>query len=303
MMLLLMHKRLIAISLVALCSSLCQVFAALNDPMDKHVLEKLILWEKREAEGIKSAALQTWLNEHLAEKYRRPWFILFLEWIIRMGYSHEVIMEEPYVHDDADPVIYLCNHATIYGPVTGYVFTPSHVRPWVISNIMVDMQETVPYLYKYTFSQVKWIPRSLRYPVTVAMSRLAHWAFRELDALPVYRDHPMELMKTFRKAVAAMECGDDMLIFPENPNAAGIDHGYEREGVGELFSGFAMIGQLWHRKTGRCCRFVPMFADRDTHVLHIGKPVIYDPANESAAERQRIADEVSAEMNRLAKGA
>ena len=300
MMLLLQRRMAVTVNLLALCASLCLTFSALNDPVDRRVLEKLELLERREQEGKSTATLRAWLNGRLMEKYRRPWAILLVENVIRIFYRHQVLAETPLSHDDDDPIIYMCNHGNMYGPVVGYVFTPTDVCPWTISNVMVDLDETVAYLYKYTFSHVSWIPKRLRMPITVLVSRLGHWGFRALESIPVYRDHPMELMKTFRSAMTAMERGDDMLIFPENPNAAGAGHGYEHQGVGELFSGFAMIGQLWYRKTGRCCRFVPMYADQEARTLRVGTPVIYDPQNEAAAERQRISDEVAAEMNRLA---
>ena len=61
-----------------------------------------------------------------------------------------------------------------------------------------------------------------------------------------------------------------------------------------------MIAQLWYRKTGLRCRFVPMYADREKRALRIGRQVVYDPDNAAEAERERISAEVAAEMNRLA---
>ena len=214
MMLLLHYRLMVTVRLISLCSALFLVFAAVNDPMDRKCIRKLQLLQRMEQEGRDTAELRKWLNAMLAEKHRRAWAILLVQWIIRHCYRHRVAGLELLEQDELNPVIYMCNHGSMYGPVVGYIFTPTDVRPWTISNVMTDLDETVEYLYRYTFSHVRWIPKRLRRPITVLVARLGHWGFRALESVPVYRDHPMKLMQTFRCGIAAMQCGDDMLIFP-----------------------------------------------------------------------------------------
>ena len=37
------------------------------------------------------------------------------------------------------------------------LFCPVPVRPWTISDISIDPDEVAQYVYKYTFSQMKWL--------------------------------------------------------------------------------------------------------------------------------------------------
>ena len=121
----------------------------------------------------------------------------------------------------------------------------------------------------------------------------------QLECVPVYRDKPGQLMKTFRASVEAMQAGDNLLIFPENPNAVEQDHGYEREGVGVLFSGFAMLGQIYHSRTGKQCRFVPMYCDKHTRTITFAPEIVYNDEADPEEERRRVASACEAEMNRI----
>ena len=126
------------------------------------------------------------------------------------------------------------------------------------------------------------------------------WCMKQLEVIPVYRDHPMELIKTFRATVEAMQAGDNILIFPENPNAEGQDHGYEHEGLGKLFDGFMMLATIYYKRTHKACRFLPMYAHKGTRTLNFGHEVVYNPkAEDEETERLRVVRECEKEMRRL----
>ena len=55
-------------------------------------------------------------------------------------------------------MVFLCNHAELYGPVVSYCDIPVPVRPWVISMISVDLDETTEYLHRYDTSRIRWLP-------------------------------------------------------------------------------------------------------------------------------------------------
>ena len=116
------------------------------------------------------------------------------------------------------------------------------------------------YVYKYTIKRQRWLPECLKMPIAKMLGPISVWAMGCLESIPVFRNKPRNLINTFRMSVEAMQEGDNQLIFPENPNAAGEGHGYERQGLGELFSGFAMLAPIYYNKTGKCCRFIPVFA-------------------------------------------
>ena len=122
----------------------------------------------------------------------------------------------------------------------------------------------------------------------------------QLESIPVYRNKLRELMKTFNQSVEAMQAGDNLLIFPENPDGVEQGKGYERAGIGEMFRGFAMLAPIYYNKTGKCCRFLPMFAHKGLRTLSFGTPVAYNPDTPPNEERDRIVDALLAQMQSLA---
>ena len=291
----------LAYALFSLAASVTVTYFAVLDPLDARVLQKLAFCAELKERGTDDKAVRKWLDARLVGRYRRPWAILFVVQFLRLFYPHKVIHEDRIRLDEHDPIVFLANHGTIYGPVVAKLNIPTFVCPWVISYVMTDLDETTEYLYKYTFSRQHWLLPALRRPVARFVSRVSLWGMKALEGVPVYRDHPGQLMKTFRAAVEVSNRGDDMLIFPEDPNAIAADHGYEKNGVGPLFSGFAMLAPILYSRTGRRCRFVPLFAHQDSHTVAFGEEVVYDPERDPVEERERLVREIGASMNGLAQ--
>ncbi len=286
----------LVLGLAALISLAVLLICTLNCPMDRRFLHKLRRCLTMEEPP---APLRAQVESVVQEKHRRPWFILMVIRTLQRIYPHRRKGEEHLHMDEENPLVYLCNHGSIYGPVAAMLFIPEKVRPWSISKIMVDRQETEEYLYKYNFGPAKWLPGFLKMPVTRLVARISHWGMKSLEAIPVFRDKPAQLRKTFRMAVDALVCGDPMLIFPENPNAEAQDHGYERQGMGTLFSGFAMLAPAYYNRTGKRCRFMPMYAHRDSRTVAFGEEIVFNPENDPAEERERLVREIGEQMNRL----
>ena len=137
----------------------------------------------------------------------------------------------------------------------------------------------------------RWLPERWKRPLINLISPLLVWVFNSLEAIPVYRGQPKELMRTFRETLNAMQAGDNILVFPENAeNHAPGEGGYAREGVGQLYTGFAMIAPMYYAKTHKRAVFVPIYASRKHRTLTIGQGVVYDPDNNATAEKLRIVD-------------
>ena len=123
-----------------------------------------------------------------------------------------------------------------------------------------------------------------------------------IECIPVYRNHPRDLINTFRESAAAMQAGDNLLIFPEDPNDPSLQqNGYVREGVGPFFKGFVNVAQIYHRRTGKCAQFYPLFADKHRHRLTFGEPIRYNPDNPPVDEQERVSTHLWQEMNRLSR--
>lgn len=284
--------------LPALLTVLMAILCVFRFPLSSRYMHKLARFLYIREEGGDNPALQKQLEDVVVRRHRQPFFIRALMAVLRPFFRHRLQGTEHIVQDENNPIVFLCNHGEIYGPVAAMLFIPVPVRPWVISNMTTSVQEVAEYLYKYTIGPMTWLGPT-RWWVARQLGRISVWAMRHLEAIPVYRNKPRELMTTFRRSVEAMEAGDNLLIFPENPDATEIP-GYQHGGMGDMYRGFPMLAQVYYNRTGKRCRFLPMYAHKGLRTLTFGEPILYDPEAEPLAERDRIVDEATQQMREMA---
>ena len=179
------------------------------------------------------------------------------------------------------------------------LYVPYSFRPWVTYEMM-DRKVVADRTMNGTFQNVKGIRRKI---LNVLMEKIAApvlvWVMKSVDSIPVYHDNPRKLMQTFRETTAAMEAGDNILLFPENADTT-VNHRYAREGVSEFFTGFAMIGQLYHNKTGKCPLFIPLYANKHKRTLTFGVPTRYNADINANDEKERLCTYLRNEMLKIA---
>ncbi len=282
----------------ALLTLLLALLSVLRFPLSSRYLDKVMRFLHIRETGGENPALEMQLNSVVIQRHTQPLIIRALMALIRPFFRHELKGVENIRADESNPIVFLCNHGEVYGPVAGMLFCPLPVRPWTISDITADPLEVAQFSYKHTFSYQKWLG-PLRWPIARAVGYVSVWAMRSLECVPVYRNKPRELMTTFRKSVEAMQAGDNLLIFPENPDADPDDRGYETGRPGELFRGFPMLAQVYYSRTGKRCRFVPMLAHKGTRTLTFGTEIVYDPDASPIDERDRIVEETSRQMQAM----
>lgn len=282
----------------ALLTVLAAILCALSFPLSSRSMHKLARFLRIRQSGGDNPALEKQLEEVVVGRHRQPLVIRAIMAVLRPFFRHSLKGMENIVQDENNPIVFLCNHGEIYGPVAAMLFIPVPVRPWVISNMTTSVEEVAAYLMKYTIGPMTWLGR-LRWPLARLLGRLSVWAMRHLEAIPVYRHKPRELMTTFRRSVEAMEAGDNLLIFPENPDATEIP-GYRHGGMGDMYRGFPMLAQVYYNRTGKRCRFLPMYAHKGLRTLSFGEPILYDPEPDPMVERDRIVDEATRQMRELA---
>ncbi len=283
----------------ALIAMAAALVTALRFPVTGGHIRKLNRYLKMREAGDQNEALRTQLENVLLHRSFRHYGIRIVMFVIRPFYRHRVIGRENVSMDGDASCVFVCNHGEIYGPVVTNLYVPFPFRPWVTSE-MCDSQVIADYIYRNTFSKQKWIPKGLRRPFCTRLAGpVLAWIMRSVDSIPVYHGNPRQLMNTFRSTVDAMEAGDNILVFPENGGASS-DGRYVREGVGEFFTGFATIGQLYYRRTGKSCRFIPIYANRRARVIQFGKEIRYNGENAPADEKERICDFLRDEILRMA---
>ena len=161
--------------------------------------------------------------------------------------------------------------------------------------MMYDKKKVSEYIYENTIKPVEWMPMLLKRILARFTGWLSVTVMREMEAIPVYRESPMKLRETFRLSVEALEAGDPLLIFPENP-----EYKYASEGINPLSPGFVMLGTAYYRKTGKRLRFMPLYANKIQRTITFGQEIVFDPEKPYAEEQDRIVQEAEQQIRQMA---
>ena len=215
--------------------------------------------------------------------------------ILRPFNRHKMVNLDHIKQDSENPIVFLGNHAEIYGPIASALCFPVPVRVWVISHMMGRSRDVRAYLYENTFSKKTFLPVFVRRLLARLMGWLSVNIMCGLNSIPVYRDSPMKLRMTLRKSVEALENGDNLMIFPEHP-----DGKYVKGSVSELSPGFLMLAEAWWKRSGRKLRIMPVYANRTKRTFTFGDEITYEPENGYASEQERILREARDQLLALA---
>ena len=213
--------------------------------------------------------------------------------VLRPFNRHKMVNMDHVRTDPDNPIVFLGNHAEIYGPIASALCFPVPVRFWVISRMMFRNQDVRKYLYENTFSKKTFLPVFVRKLLARLLGWLSVNIMNSLKAIAVYRDSPMKLRQTIRESVEALNQGDNLMIFPEHPEGK-----YVKGGISELSPGFLMLAEAWWKKTGKKLRMMPVYANREKRTFTFGDEIRYEPENGYASEQDRILKEA---YNQLAE--
>ncbi len=287
------------LTLPALALVTVAILFALLFPLTRQHLDKLRRYMALHQQGRENAPLHDQLEAVVVRRSLKHYGIKVILFILRPLYYHKIKGKENVKLDEDTPCVFVCNHGEIYGPVVSTLYVPYSFRPWV-AHEMTERQAIADWTMNGAFQHLTGLRRKImnRLMIRVGAPFLA-WIMKSVDCIPVYHDQPRKLMQTFRETVAAMEAGDNILLFPENASTSET-HRYVREGVSEFFTGFTMIGQLYSGKTGKCPLFVPLYANKRARTITFGVPTRYNadvPPNE---EKERLCAYLRGEMLRIA---
>ena len=276
----------------AMLLAFASLVVALLFPMTKLHMEKL----DRYIEGDENPALRAQLEGVIVRRSLKHYGVKLIILILRPFLYHRIRGKENVPNDPDRAMVFVCNHGEVYGPIVTNLYVPFSFRPWVI-NEMMDVNAIAKRCADGSFSM--WMPKSWTMPVARAVAPFLAWIMRSVDAIPVYFREPVKLRQTFRESIAAMEAGDNLLLFPENSDDT-PDHHYKLSGVSHFFTGFTMLGPMYYQKTGKRALFVPIYADKKKRLLTFGVPTEYDPDNDPTAERDRLCEYLRGQMLAIA---
>ncbi len=190
-----------------------------------------------------------------------------------------------------EPCLVVSNHCQMNGPIAGELYFPGSHYIWCTGEMM-HLKEVPDYAFRDFWSEkprsVRWFYRILSYliaPFSVCVFQNAH-------TVAVYRDK--RVISTFRDTLARLKEGASVIVFPEHD----VPHDHI---VQDFQTGFVDVARSYYKQTGKCLQFVPMYLAPSLHKMYLGKPIAYCPEADHRQERQRICDELMAQISTMAQ--
>ncbi|HEY5984293.1 MAG TPA: hypothetical protein VIU38_12560 [Anaerolineales bacterium] len=180
------------------------------------------------------------------------------------------------------PAVFVSNHAGAMGPIAVTSSVRVRFHPWVIGD-MLDLQTAGPYLREDFVKPTLHVPEPMATSISNSLAHVTVALLRTIGCIPVF--HDKDLLETYRLSDDYLAMGRGLLIFPEDPKQSLNS----RTGLRPFQTGFAHLGSLFAQRTGHGLKFYPIAVHRNLLRVQLGQPVTYNPNNQPAAERRRIA--------------
>lgn len=286
--------------LQTLCSILLLValFFAIKQPLDYSYSNKMDEYLSKTNPNINYELLQEQLQDTLFTR-RKSVFVAVARALLKPFFPAKVIGKEN-VDTSHGAVVFVANHYEIYGPVVTVLRMPFRVRPWIHSR-MLDKTVLADQMQRGIEGMFKKFPKKIVDKIPPMLVPLMYKTLASTEPIAVHRDNAREVIQTFNNTVRALEQGDNILIFPEKPEEG---QWYSQFGnVDAFYTGFADIGRMYYKKTGKNVLFYPVYVDKMHHEIVIGEGVQFDQCNERHEEKQRIAKELNDSMKVMASNA
>lgn len=195
----------------------------------------------------------------------------FVRWLFRAfspRYQARITQQE-------GPVVYVCRHLNMHGPMTTLKWLPFQLHPMII-HMFFTRKKTVEHMTKYTFSaRYGRKPPRFSLPAHV-MSWITPPMMHSLQAVPVYRDG-IQSLSTLKQGLKYLLKGENLIVYPD------IDYTGNYEKPSQIYDGFLLLGELYYKKTGQPLAFIPLVVDDKNRQITEGAAIyVRDFRKESA---------------------
>lgn len=190
-----------------------------------------------------------------------------------------------------EPTIIVANHAQMYGPIACELYLPDNYTIWCAGEMM-KFKEVPAYAYQDFWSQKPAWARPFYKLLSYLIAPLSVLVFSNARTIAVYKDG--RLKNTFRDSLDELLKGNSIVVFPEHY----VTH---NSIVYEFQEGFVDIARLYHKRTGKEIRFVPMYICPALGKMCLGESVQYSAGAPAHGERNRICNYLMQEITHLAQ--
>ncbi len=211
-----------------------------------------------------------------------------VRWLVWLFYPK--ITVEGIENLPAESAVLVGNHAQMNGPICAELYIPGKRKTWCAHQMMYR-KEVPAYAFQDFWSGKPrwshWFYKALSHLI----APLSACVFTNAQTIPVF--HDARLLTTFKQTITALQNEENVIIFPEcyTPHNH-IVHQFQDK--------FVDVAKLYHKRTGKCVSFVPIYIAPKLKKVYIGKPLAFCPENPIETERQRICDYLMAEITAIA---
>ena len=253
--------------------------------------------EARENKAEREASVNRAPMRELRYRERPGFDTRAMRWVYRIlyPYFHCRVKLPEELKESGEPVAFIANHYNVFGPVSFILSMPVVAHAWINTELVQEDKAAEA----FRPGLVKMLPfvrgkamDSLCRKVAGLASRVLH----RFGVIPVDRNNPSTMISTMRESIRSLEAGNNLVIFPET----GLPE-YSLTSVTPFFSGFATLGRLYARKTGKALRFCPCYIDEQHHLIRLGECVSWNPESEDPREEtERISDTLNGTIREMA---
>lgn len=184
-----------------------------------------------------------------------------------------------------EPVVFVCNHYEVFGPFAIALSLPLRYRFW-INAMVLEATENIDYMMEGTQHALPFLSEKAIRKLLESFTPLIERVLKRFRSLPVYHANLGKQRRSIEKTVAAMLEGDHIVVFPENAVPA-----YSHGRVTAFYRSFALIGEMYRRRTGQSAAFCPVYVDKKHRILRFGQLVHYG-AEKASVECDRLVSEL-----------
>ena len=221
-------------------------------------------------------------RENYTNQFYGP-YVTFVRWLLKMltkGYRSSVVPPE-------EPVVYVCRHLQMHGPITTLVRINFHIHPMVL-GLFFDRRECYRQYTQVTFKGHDDKKKKKHRPWVYLASCLVPPLMNSIKAIPVYRGATGNSLQTLRSSLSYLKKGESVIVYPDIDYTAG----YKTES--ELYDGFLLLGQMYKRACGKSLKFVPLYIDEENKMITEDTPITVDNFRE---ERDKAYSYIKSAIN------
>jgi 1-acyl-sn-glycerol-3-phosphate acyltransferase len=190
-----------------------------------------------------------------------------------------------------DTAIFIANHNGASGPIEISLYLPKLFVPWGAHPMTENYRNRWNYLYHIFYRQKLKFGIFASFLLSTVFGLVSKLLYDGMNLIPAYPD--IRVRKTLVMSLKHLECGNPVLIFPEDSIAGyqAAPHVYN--------SGFVALAQAYFNKSGTDLPVYPILFNPKKRALLIEKPIYIHEYVTKGCERAEIAEVVRIKTNEM----